>query len=118
MIIGLILLLVVDSSVVRKEACDMIEVHHMHDANGNPLFDQIIFWDWHSDENRYHVRAWKITQDERPVKHGNRWYISYPDQSIGRCFVSSICKESWLQRDPERDDKHEWPEFCRVALRK
>jgi len=119
MILGLFLLLVVDQSIVRRESCDMIELHHMHDAVGERSFEQIIFWDWDERRSEYHVRAWRIIQsDERPIKQGNRWYISWNDNQTRRSFVSSHYRESWLQRDPERDDKREHPESERIALRK
>ena len=114
-----LLLLVIWSPMIRNESCDMIELHHMHDIEGRRSFDQVIFWDWDERRNEYHVRAWRIVQgDEMPVQRGQRWYISYHDQNIRRSFVSSHYRETWLQRDPEREDKREHPECMRVALRR
>lgn len=113
------LLLVLCSTLVRQETCDMIELHHMHDAQGKPVFDQIIFWDWSHEDNKYRVRAWRIVDNkERPEKRNGRWYITYSDNQIRRCFVAEHFRESWLQKDPEREDKREHPEHLRTALRR
>lgn len=115
----LLLLLVVFAGPIRNESVDMIELHHMHDCNATYIYDQIIFWDWNESKNVYQVRAWRIlTTDDRPTKRGSRWYISLSDQHLRRCFVSEHYRESWLQRDPERDDKKVHPEHERIALRR
>lgn len=115
----LLLLLVLGWSLVRQESCDMIELHHMHDANGNPIYEQIIFWDWHHDENKYHVRAWRIlTTGERPERLNKYWRIRWNDSGISRMFIAKHYRESWRQNDPERDDKREHPECLRIALRR
>lgn len=119
MICGLFLLLVIGSQIVRQESCDMIELHHMHDAQGNPVFDQFILWDWNHEDSKYRVRTWRIANNgDRPEKRNGYWYINLPDQQLRRCFVAKHFRESWLQRDPERDDKQEHPENERKALRR
>jgi hypothetical protein len=119
--IALLLSLVMGSNIVRQEACDMVELHHMHDANGSHVFDQIIFWDWDEQESEYHVRAWFISYGKEHLHknyRSNLWTIIWPDNRTWRGFVAKHFRESWLQRDPERDDKASHPEHKRIALRK
>lgn len=103
-----------DNAIVER--VDLIEVNHLHDQQGNPTFDQIIFWKWHQDESAYHVRDW--TMSDHAFVYRRQAEAIYPDNLIRtiRKVRSVHFKESWTQIDPERADKHGLKEEHRLRL--
>lgn len=98
------------------EQVDMIELNHLHDQNGEPTFDQIIFWKWHQDEAAYHVRAW--TMGDHAFVYRRPAFAIFPDAAnrTTRKIRTVHFKESWTQIDPERADKHGLNEDHRLRL--
>ena len=54
-----------DDTIV--DTFDMIEVNHYHNEWGVQVWSQIILWDWHSVDCKFHVEKW-IMMDEAYVK--------------------------------------------------
>lgn len=114
--------IVVSAGPVVEDYTDLIEFNHVHDCKGNPIFDQVIAWKWYRDENKYHVRVWKMFEaGDTPPKcnyssglYSHRWC----DNSRQRIVVAKYYRESWTQFDPERADLVEIPADARQSLRK
>ena len=45
---------------VVVESVDLIEINHCYDEAGKHVFDQILFFDWSTQDGQYHVRAWRM----------------------------------------------------------
>lgn len=103
------------------EHVDMVEINHLHDANGKPLIIQWIFWEWYEDESNCHVRLYKEAYEhdrEKLMRVGDFTRFDFWDgstESHRRIFVSHT-KESWSQVDPERADKEHVAETERIRL--
>jgi hypothetical protein len=44
---------------------DVVEVNHVHDRFGFPLFDQLIFRNWHRRTHYHHVEYWVMIKHPR-----------------------------------------------------
>jgi hypothetical protein len=105
-----------------SESCDLIELNHFHDCHGDHVFDQLIFWRWDVSANTYHVRAWTMVDcDERLPSRNYRndsWSVRYYDfgTRLSRYVHAKHFRESWTQRDPERENKIILDESKRISL--
>lgn len=98
---------------------DVQETNHFYDENGRHVFDQIIYYDWHGDESRYHVRAWRLvkTRDQLPVRARGGYTAVWMDGEALRKVRSMSRRESWTQFDREvserqwlpRENRREFP---------
>lgn len=104
---------------------DLIELNHFYDAKGNPVYDQVIFWECAPETGRFQVRQWTLADDRefpdrRPIKNYATglyqvdWYDV--DKGCRRKITSNLYRESWSQSDPEREDKKFHPEDRRIPL--
>lgn len=102
-----------------------IELNHFYDMKGNPVYDQVIFWECAPETGRFQVRAWTIADDReipnrRPIKNYATglyqvdWYDT--DKGIKRKVTSNLYRESWTQYDPEMRDKKVHHESRRIPL--
>ena len=112
-------------SSVCIEEVDLIELNHFHDCLGRHVYDQVIFYEWSSELNRYHVRAWCLVEDREPSSRrptrtytDNRHHVGWHDrdQNLNRRISSQHFRESWTQVDPERANKQLLDEKQRTAL--
>ena len=113
------------SSSVCTEEVDLIELNHFHDCLGRHVYDQVIFYEWSDELQRYHVRAWCLVEDREPVSRrptrsytDNRYYVRWQDrdQNLNRRISSQHYRESWTQIDPERANKKLLDERLRTSL--
>lgn len=44
---------------------DLVEVNHVHDKFGFPVFDQVVFRNWHTSTHGFRVEAWAFMRDSR-----------------------------------------------------
>lgn len=64
LVLGFCCLLVVQADPYHKYCkYDILEVNHVHDQWGFPIFVQLIAWDWDRHTKRHHVQAWRILRD-------------------------------------------------------
>jgi hypothetical protein len=107
------------------EEVDLIELNHFHDCLGRHVYDQVIFYEWSDELQRYHVRAWCLVEDRETVSRrptrsytDNRVYVRWHDrdQNLNRHISSKHYRESWTQVDPERANKKLLDERLRTSL--
>lgn len=108
-----------DRTVV-KDTVDLVEVNHYHDARGQHVFDQLIFYDWSSQQRRFQVRAWRLIKSEsqlprRDHRHGT-WLIRWHDDGVMREVTATSRRETWTQYDPELMEREVMPQEQRLDL--
>jgi len=112
-------------SSVCSEEVDLIELNHFHDCLGRHVYDQVIFYEWSAELQRYHVRAWCLVEDREPSSRrptqtytDNRHHVQWHDrdQHLNRKISSQHFRESWTQVDPERANKKLLDERLRTSL--
>jgi hypothetical protein len=105
------------------QSVDLIELNHFFDDLGRHAYDQVIFYEWSPDYNRYHVVAWCLVEDNlarMPSKdhdrgqYSVRWYDK--DARVQRTVWSPLFRETWSSTDPERANKKLLEEKYRVSL--
>jgi hypothetical protein len=108
-----------DRSVVQ-DVVDLVEVNHYHDARGEHVFDQLIFYDWSSQKKRFQVRAWRLIKSEsqlprRDHRQGH-WLVRWHDDGILREVRATSHRETWTQYDPELIERENLPQDQRLDL--
>ncbi|XZE54787.1 hypothetical protein SH139x_000766 [Planctomycetaceae bacterium SH139] len=112
------------STCVKQHAVydkvDLIEVNHYHDESGRHVFDQLIFYDWHAGQNRFHVRAWRLIKEpgQTPMRdHDDKvWRVIWHDAGVLRHVEASSHRETWTQFDPELANRSYLPQDQRKDL--
>ena len=113
--------------LVSTDAADVIELNHFYDGDGRPVFDQVIFWQWHADEDAYRVRAWRLwkTPAQTPWRDwgshsvgGLRggYVTAWFDGDRLRVVRATSFRETWTQHDPELEDREFLPVHERPGL--
>lgn len=113
---------------ITVDTVSLLETNHFYDETGKLLFDQIIFWDWHPTESRYHVRAWRLVKSPQqlPIFDADRqcWKTTWVDGNCLREVRAEQFRESWTMHDPEllaradrpRDERRELTPCERVKV--
>lgn len=106
--------------VVLRDSVDLVEVNHYHDARGQHVFDQLIFYDWSSQKRRFQVRAWRLIKSENQVprrdhRSGN-WLVRWHDDGVMREVTATSRRETWTQYDPELVQRDNLPQEQRLDL--
>lgn len=117
----LTLLLILPLSPIAHDQCDLVELNHFFDEQARPVFDQVIFYDWHGDESRYHVVAWRLVAKpsqipQRDWQHGG-YTVRWQDGECLRRVWASSYRETWTQYDPELSERDVLPKCERRGLR-
>lgn len=92
-----------------RERCELIELNHFHNHAGEPVFSQVIFWDWDDFQKSHLVRAWRIVEKTDLIftrvndDFVCRWRDS--QENLHREIASRFFRESWTQVDPERKSR-------------
>lgn len=107
---------------VAHDEVDLIEVNHFYDEQGRLVFDQVIFYDWSSQESRFHVRAWRLLKSPAQIPRRN-WTCGdfltiWHDGEVLRKVRSKGIHETWTQYDPELLEREYLPKEKRRELRK
>ncbi|MEL6107951.1 MAG: hypothetical protein AAFU85_18150 [Planctomycetota bacterium] len=99
---------------------DMVELNHFLDDNGREVFRQVVFYDWCSDQRRFHVRAWRLVKRESQLPRRrwkpNGYLVRWKDKSTIREVWAKTMRETWTQHDPERVNRTLLPENERRPL--
>lgn len=90
---------------VVVDRCDVVELNHFYDDNGRLVFDQLIYWDWSDEADRYQVRAWRLLKSDfqRPARDWQRGgfkAVWFDGERLRVVRHLSFC-ETWTQFDPE-----------------
>jgi hypothetical protein len=114
--IPLLLALVLSSPAPPK--AEVVEVNHYHDANGEHVFDQVIFYSWSAQRKRFDVREWRLAKCESmyPVWRRNSWLTRWHEDGVMREVVASSRRETWTQYDPELTERKHLHETQRLPL--
>ncbi len=105
---------------VSSEQVDLVELNHFFDDQGRHVFDQMIFYDWSAEHNRYQVRAWRLikTASQQPRHDWTRevYVATWQDGEVLRKVVAKGMKETWTQHDPELAEREYLPKEMRREL--
>ena len=109
---------------VLRERCDILHVDHMYSEEGKHVWTQHIFWDWHADEARYHVRDWRMVKGPAQTvaySHERKcWYVLWEDGETQRYIEAESFRETWSQHswtgDIEVDERSILPAEHRRGL--
>ncbi|QDV65836.1 hypothetical protein [Crateriforma conspicua] len=109
------------SSAHRQVArVDLIELNHFVDEEGREVFRQLIFYDWSDQQNRFLVRSWRLIKsaDHLPKRSWNPrgYFASWRENGSIRRVEASQFRETWTQKDPEKQNRRWLPEDQRKAL--
>lgn len=107
--------------LVTTDAADVVELNHFYDGDGRPVFDQVIFWQWHADEGAYHVCAWRLWKlpSQTPWRDwfAGGYVTAWFDGERLRVVRAHSLRETWTQHDPELEDRQLLPAHERRGLR-
>ena len=110
-----------------QENCDLIEINHVYSYQAEINFTQIIFWKWNFELNDYIVKHWKIidyskskefASEEVDIYKTDVYNVTWYDK-IEKCYriiTSKQLKESWTQKDRERENQKILHQDLRVGL--
>jgi hypothetical protein len=108
---------------VPEETVDLIEINHLYDEHGHPVFDQVLFYDWSAAHGRYQLRDWRLLKSPNQIplpSAKDREYVSvWNDFKAGdtvRATKSRIVRETWTQFDPELAERDFLPADQRRKL--
>lgn len=108
-------------TVIAKDHVDLVEVNHHYDEQGRLLFDQVIFYEWSPDQQRYNVRDWRLVKSpsQLPVRQSDGSFLAvWHDDRILRRVQARTKTESWTQYDPELVERQFLARNKRVNLTK
>lgn len=107
---------------VAEDEVDLIEVNHFYDEQGRLVFDQVIFYEWSPEQNRYHVRAWRLLKSPAQLPRKNwkqgDFLAIWQDGDLLRKVRARNIHETWTQYDPELVEREFLPKEKRRELRK
>lgn len=114
----------VPRGIVARDRVDITEVAHFYDDRGKLVFDQLVWWDFFPNRNRFHVVAWRMLKapEHCPQReHASGDYVTrWWDDSVGytglREVRSKAFRETWEQVDVELIDREAFPRECRREL--
>lgn len=103
-----------------RDRVDVMEVNHCFNDAGVHQYDQVIFWDWSSENSRYQVRAWRLVKqaDSLPYRSAERdeYVCMWRDRDLFREVRAPVMRETWTCYDPEAIDRETLPETKRLGL--
>lgn len=84
---------------IFTELVDLVEFNHFYDEHGRLVFDQVIYYDWSWQDERYNVRAWRLVKNpgQIPIKNpqDNLFYSFWIDGEQTRNVISRERRETW-----------------------
>ena len=97
---------------------DLVEVNHYHDARGEHVFDQLIFYKWSEQRKRYDVCEWRLIKDESmlPKRKGDGWMLRWHDDGVLREVQIANLRETNTTYDPEVIEREYLPQDQRRAV--
>lgn len=110
-----------DDTVLRDRV-DVIEINCYYDHDSNQVFQQLIYWEWVSEEHAHRVCAWRMAKNRHYLPVYNHWTgyweATFMDQGCLRKIRARSLRRTWTQYDPELlDRQHRTPEQRRGLAR-
>jgi hypothetical protein len=104
---------------VAYDAVDLIELNHVYSASGNPMYDQVVFYQWRPHRGDYQVQACRLLLRDDPPRrdfqHGG-WVMIFVDGKMLREVRSASFRESWTQYDLDQAERDRLPKEFRQGL--
>jgi hypothetical protein len=120
-IIALLLASLNPVELTATDHVDVAESNKFYDDNGRLVFQQIIYYDWCPNQERYQVRAWRIVKDTSQVQardwEGGGYAATWVDGECIRRVRADSFRESWTQFDPELAEREYFDKSRRRELR-
>jgi hypothetical protein len=121
---ALILLLfsIVPAELTAEDRVDVAELNHFYDENGRLVFEQVIFYRWCWDYERYQVYDWRLVKNptflpQRDWELGG-YVCRWDDGEFRRTVRADSFRETWTQYDPELAEREFLPKEQRMGLSK
>lgn len=97
---------------------ELVEVNHYHDAAGEHVFDQLIFYRWSEQRRRYDVCEWRLIKSESmlPKRKGNGWFLRWHDDGVLREVEIRSVRETHTTYDREVLERAYLPQDQRRAV--
>lgn len=99
---------------------DLVEVNHFYDDQAQPVFDQVIFYEWSDEHNRFQIRAWRLVKNpsQLPTRNWSTggYKMIWNDGSVMRNVQAAAMRETWTQYDPEMRERAYFPKEHRREL--
>lgn len=122
MLAWLLLMILPLPPAALSDRCDLVELNHFYDEQGRLVFDQVIFYDWHDDEGRFHVRASRLVKQESMIPardwSAGGYRCFWFEGDVSRDVRARFFRETWTQYDPELAEREHLPKELRRELRK
>jgi len=103
-----------------QDTVDLVEVNHYYDEKANHVFDQVIFYDWSDEEQRFQVRAWRLIKNsaQLPTRDWSfgGYQLTWHDGQYLRRVHAQAMQETWTQHDPEMRERSHLPKEYRREL--
>lgn len=101
----LIILSVIKADLTARDDCDLVELNSFFDCNARHVYDQIIFYEWSPSLDRYHVRAWVLSDNDKQPQRDYRsglYRVLYTDRdsNLSRAVSSTHFRRSWSRSIP------------------
>lgn len=104
------------------DSVDLIEVNHFYDDQARLVFDQVIYYDWNYQSNKFDIRAWRLLKQpsQEPLKNirTGEYEAFFWDGDVFRRVVAKQFQETWTQYDPELREREYLPKDRRSELTK
>ena len=99
---------------------DLVEVNHFYDDQAQPVFDQVIFYEWSQEQNRFQIRAWRLVKNpaQLPTRNWSTggYQMIWHDGPFIRQVNAAAMRETWTQYDPEMRERDHLPKDQRREL--
>lgn len=89
-----------------SDECDVVELNRFYNDDAQPIFFQLIGWDFERD-GKEHVAFWRMNTNPRTDRVvGGGYRSTFFDDSVGKVVVySQSYRETHTQHDPELQDR-------------
>lgn len=116
--IAVLLALVLGTTQPQPTKAELVEDNHYHDARGEYVFDQLIFYEWSPQRKRFDIREWRLIKSESmyPVPKSGRWFLRWHDDGVMREVKINSLRKTWTQHDPELVEREYLPQDQRLPL--
>ena len=104
------------------DSVDLVEVNHFYYDLAQPVFDQVIFYEWSEAESRFQIRAWRLVKKPAQLPTRNwetgGYQMIWNDGTFIRQVHAAAMRETWTQYDPEMRERSHLPKEERRELLK
>ncbi len=102
--------------VIIEEKVDTVEVNHYFDDRGNKVFDQVVYYNWSQEYNRFTACGYRLIKQDTQVPVMATPSIYHSIWSDGDCLRdlnAAVAVETWSQWDPELAERNYLPKSMR-----